>query len=232
MAHSNVLWTRNRNQDEEIWDDSEVIAAYDRAMAKIKNEISRRNKLSPEGSDEKEQEVTEWKQGDYCTCVYSGDNKVYEAKIKYIKGKYCTVHFIGYGNEERVLLSDISPSEGKKARQMQQAKARSAVHTSSPTTGSGNPSKQSRPRKFQTSSLPNRSQQWRSWNQPPPSFPDPMRLPSIPPPPPPALDGDIKNDEALASMLMSWYMSGYHTGYYQAVRQTKDGCCCQGHRCS
>lgn len=25
----------------------------------------------------------------------------------------------------------------------------------------------------------------------------------------------IKDDEALAAMLMSWYMSGYHTGFYQ-----------------
>lgn len=45
--------------------------------------------------------------------------------------------------------------------------------------------------------------------QPPPSFV---------PPPPPAFEGsdDIASDqEALYSMLISWYMSGYHTGYYQ-----------------
>ena len=46
-----------------------------------------------------------------------------------------------------------------------------------------------------------------------------------PPPPPPMIDSfmkDFKNvgtDEALHSMLLSWYMSGYHTGYYMAKSQ-------------
>lgn len=47
---------------------------------------------------------------------------------------------------------------------------------------------------------------------------------SIPPPPPPPMistlmnnsknDKSVTTDEALHSMLLSWYMSGYHTGYY------------------
>lgn len=36
----------------------------------------------------------------------------------------------------------------------------------------------------------------------------------IPPPPPPMSPDTLEDDEALGSMLMSWYMSGYHTGYY------------------
>lgn len=28
-------------------------------------------------------------------------------------------------------------------------------------------------------------------------------------------------DEARASMLMSWYMAGYHTGYFEAMRKFK-----------
>lgn len=41
-------------------------------------------------------------------------------------------------------------------------------------------------------------------------------FPMMPPPPPP-MPGDNVSDEneALCSMLLSWYMSGYHTGYYQ-----------------
>ena len=49
---------------------------------------------------------------------------------------------------------------------------------------------------------------------------------SIPPPPPSPFFMDTGNDslasseeDALASMLMSWYMSGYHTGYYQATKK-------------
>jgi len=34
------------------------------------------------------------------------------------------------------------------------------------------------------------------------------------PPPPPMSPDSPEDDEALGSMLISWYMSGYHTGYY------------------
>lgn len=34
------------------------------------------------------------------------------------------------------------------------------------------------------------------------------------PPPPPMSPDMMEDDEALGSMLISWYMSGYHTGYY------------------
>ena len=30
---------------------------------------------------------------------------------------------------------------------------------------------------------------------------------------------DMVDDEALGSMLISWYMSGYHTGYYLVCTQ-------------
>jgi len=47
-------------------------------------------------------------------------------------------------------------------------------------------------------------------------------VPMLPPPVPPHLlrqhGGIPEEDEAMASMLMSWYTSGYHTGYYQAIR--------------
>lgn len=32
--------------------------------------------------------------------------------------------------------------------------------------------------------------------------------------PPPPISADMVEDEALGSMLISWYMSGYHTGFY------------------
>ncbi|KAG8598508.1 hypothetical protein GDO81_002635 [Engystomops pustulosus] len=50
----------------------------------------------------------------------------------------------------------------------------------------------------------------------PPSFPP--GPPLIPPPPP--MGPDIaEDDEALGSMLIAWYMSGYHTGYYLGLKQ-------------
>lgn len=38
-------------------------------------------------------------------------------------------------------------------------------------------------------------------------------------PPPPPMSADMVDDEALGSMLISWYMSGYHTGYYLVCAQ-------------
>ncbi|XP_065059599.1 survival motor neuron protein-like isoform X1 [Rhopilema esculentum] len=50
-------------------------------------------------------------------------------------------------------------------------------------------------------------------------------LPPPPPPPPAGLPINAENvsDDALASMLMSWYMVGYHTGYYQGLKQGNSG---------
>lgn len=39
-------------------------------------------------------------------------------------------------------------------------------------------------------------------------------LPQMIPPPPPPMSPDMVDDEALGSVLISWYMSGYHTGFY------------------
>lgn len=38
-------------------------------------------------------------------------------------------------------------------------------------------------------------------------------------PPPPPMSPDMVDDEALGSVLISWYMSGYHTGYYLVCAQ-------------
>ncbi|KAG7243920.1 hypothetical protein INR49_006075 [Caranx melampygus] len=53
----------------------------------------------------------------------------------------------------------------------------------------------------------------------PPSWPPmmPFGPPMIPPPPP--MSPDMVDDEALGSVLISWYMSGYHTGYYLGLKQ-------------
>ncbi|GFO36887.1 survival motor neuron protein, partial [Plakobranchus ocellatus] len=57
-----------------------------------------------------------------------------------------------------------------------------------------------------------------------PSMPLPPMFPSIPPPPPWFSDkGAGDENEALYSMLISWYMSGYHTGYYQGLKHATAG---------
>uniref|UniRef100_A0AAA9RW50 Survival of motor neuron 2, centromeric n=2 Tax=Bos TaxID=9903 RepID=A0AAA9RW50_BOVIN len=61
---------------------------------------------------------------------------------------------------------------------------------------------------------------------PPPHFlsrwlpPFPAGPPMIPPPPPICPDS-LDDADALGSMLISWYMSGYHTGYYMGFKQSQ-----------
>lgn len=77
--------------------------------------------------------------------------------------------------------------------------------------------------------------------QPPHSFPGfqahgstsiPPMFPCVPPPPPLFTErGSGDENEALYSMLISWYMSGYHTGYYQGLKQSAaNASAASGHR--
>lgn len=49
----------------------------------------------------------------------------------------------------------------------------------------------------------------------------------LPPPPPmpiptvPGASSNVTEDEALHSMLISWYMSGYHTGFYYGLKSSR-----------
>lgn len=46
--------------------------------------------------------------------------------------------------------------------------------------------------------------------------PPPMPIPTVP-----SLNSNVTEDEALHSMLISWYMSGYHTGFYYGLRNAR-----------
>ncbi|EEC05104.1 survival motor neuron protein, putative, partial [Ixodes scapularis] len=159
--------------------------------------------------------VQGWKQGDYCIAVYSSDHLPYEAKIKYLKGKHCTVHYIGYGNEERVLVADLHPSEGRRARLAQRERAESvSVRCLYDLVCRGMFLKES----LVVSVLWKDSVALATCIRAMRGHLVGARIPSFPPPPPPPpFTGDIKDNEALSSMLMSWYMSGYHTGFYQVT---------------
>ncbi|XP_076323179.1 survival motor neuron protein-like isoform X1 [Tachypleus tridentatus] len=153
----------------------------------------------------------QWKLGDYCQAIFSEDGLLYEACVMSTNEQEgtCVVHFLGYGNEEEVRIGDLLASQGKHARAQQELAAQGYFADNIDVEGS-NPA-------------------WQYANQlhgPSTSF-----IPDIPPLPPFPLDDEgVTDDEAQASMLMSWYMSGYHTGYYQALRQMRtESCECQEH---
>ncbi|TDG40072.1 hypothetical protein AWZ03_013504 [Drosophila navojoa] len=51
----------------------------------------------------------QWKSGDLCMAKYWDDGRYYEAEITAVSENTCVVLFIGYGNHEEVLKSDILP---------------------------------------------------------------------------------------------------------------------------
>ncbi|XP_030571495.1 tudor domain-containing protein 3 [Drosophila novamexicana] len=50
-----------------------------------------------------------WKSNDLCMAKYWDDGRYYEAEITAVGDKTCVVYFLGYGNHEEVLKSDILP---------------------------------------------------------------------------------------------------------------------------
>lgn len=275
--NGDVLWKRDSDshlEHEDIWDDSALIDAYDRAVGQVKEAIAR--KLSENHNDTKKKikprtKPKTWKVGDFCNAVYSEDSINYEAYIKEISqsGTNCLVQYIGYGNEEVLPVSEIQPSLGKEIRDRQellsqkemdviQAKVSSAIATTQmdwqqdqgkKTSKSG--SEKSHRSRRKTRKMPSPPDQYSYYNssshpvffhappQTPPHWPGAFNYPNqthrmapIPPPPPfPMEQETVKDDEALAAMLMSWYMSGYHTGFYQGMKQSGHGNC-QSCKCS
>ncbi|XP_074787979.1 survival motor neuron protein isoform X2 [Athene noctua] len=131
-----VLFRRGTGQsdDSDVWDDTALIKAYDKAVASFKNAL--KNEECSEHSDRQEQRLgmrrknnkrnrnrkrsnivpsrqitSPWKVGDSCNAVWSEDGNLYLATIAAINQKRgtCVVTYTGYGNQEEQNLSDLLP---------------------------------------------------------------------------------------------------------------------------
>ncbi|KAF1414082.1 Survival motor neuron protein, partial [Eudyptula minor] len=119
-----------QSDDSDVWDDTALIKAYDKAVASFKNAL--KNGDCSEPSDKQEQRLgmkrknnkknrnrkksntvplKQWKVGDSCNAVWSEDGNVYLATIASINPKKgtCVVTYTGYGNQEEQNLSDLLP---------------------------------------------------------------------------------------------------------------------------
>ncbi|MBN3277182.1 SMN1 protein, partial [Polyodon spathula] len=236
-----VLFKRGgQSDDSDIWDDTALIKAYDKAVTSFKNAL--KNEDSTESSN-KEQSSTgtkrknskknksrkksnavpdkEWKVGDTCNAVWSADGNAYQATITSIDVKKgtCNVIYTSYGNKEQQslsdLLSDHSEAESEKAVLEEEKGAPFSTEESdrSPTPQQYRTRTKSKPKPKSAASLPHLSHSW------PPLPPAVAGLGMLIPPPPPMGPDSNEDDEALGSMLIAWYMSGYHTGYYLGLKQ-------------
>ena len=222
---SNILFSRgNTSTDEnDVWDDTALIKAYDKAVNRIKDDLTKTEKKSSHKSEKKSSRkknerkeeapttaaAENWNVGDHCIAVYSEDNVAYPAVIIEIdhEKQTCKIRYDYYENEEDKRfdeLYEVAESDVEKTAEKKKS------------TKSASSKKQQKEEQYKLPQL---------------DFP-------IPPPPPPLPaslishfnnlsmhEGEDSNaaavddKEAFYSMLMSWYMSGYHTGYYFGLTQ-------------
>ncbi|XP_039758712.1 survival motor neuron protein isoform X2 [Pararge aegeria] len=136
----------SETEDEEvidIWDDSKLNKAYDKALNIANVEVAKRlamstntqtakdvpgskpKKAAPNSAPSKSQKKRQkWRAGMHCRAVYEVDGVEYEAFLMRIfNEKECVVRFIGYENTEIVPLNSLKPSLGKSQRNKQIAEA-------------------------------------------------------------------------------------------------------------
>ncbi|XP_011310378.1 survival motor neuron protein [Fopius arisanus] len=236
----NVLFLRaNGDTVEDIWDDTALIKAYDKAVNLAKEQVAKRLSMEtevPPGKSNKSQNSRQsskqqnhqkkWTLGSPCRAVYSADGIEYEAIISKILDndcRHCTVKFVGYGNTERVELSSLRESNGLEA-QIAQQKDSDAVKNCENSTEEPPPASRGNIRENEEamdyeSDFPKQSKNFMPRSS---SFSFGGITPPAPPLPPHMMARLPTNEaDALSSMLMSWYISGFHTGYYHGLKQAQ-----------
>ncbi|CAH0687931.1 unnamed protein product [Spodoptera exigua] len=194
---------------------------------------------------------TGWKPSMPCRLVYADDGLEYEAVIvRIVDDNDCVVKYLGYDNQELVSIDSLKPSLGKEARAQQIRDARREQTEDSYGSLSPNvdgvecsdrvPSPDSIERSSQKKKKPSKKKknQARSININGFELPEMPPIPNLsmlrnqlgsmemPMPPPPmafSMDRSDTEEQAISSMLLSWYMSGYYTGLYQGLKRAKDG---------
>ncbi|KAM9262839.1 survival motor neuron protein isoform 3-T3 [Morus bassanus] len=191
-----LLFRRGTGQsdDSDVWDDTALIKAYDKAVASFKNAL--KNGQCSEPSDKQEQHVG----------MKRKSNKKNRNRKKGI-----TAPLKQNENETPYSTDESEKSSHSPRNKNNCTKGRFSpqnLHFPVPPAapGLGRPGSKFR-------APPSLLSCW-----PPPFLAGP---PLIPPPPPPLRPECPEDDEALGSMLIAWYMSGYHTGYYLGLKQSR-----------
>ncbi|CAK1542347.1 unnamed protein product [Leptosia nina] len=186
---------------------------------------------------------TAWKVGMPCRAVYDEDGLEYEAYIvSIIKQNECIVQFLGYNNLQVVELSSLLPSlepEGHKTFEIKSDQddggfESQSLHSDEPDLNKPNTALLDTRRdshKNNKKTGKNKKVKQQSFNDfTLPDIPMPdmsairnLGLMEMPLPPPPPQLGAVQNEQqAVSSMLLSWYMSGYYTGLYQGMKRAKE----------
>ncbi|XP_052867414.1 survival motor neuron protein [Anopheles cruzii] len=171
--------------------------------------------------------------GDYVRATYD-DGVDYEAKIiGFGSHGDCLIRYVGYNNEQTVLIEELVPSWGRKARRQQRAEAAEAEATAADSqmdvSDDERFTKQAskikinfgshfgRPGMGHVGSMGNGRVGMGGGLGGSTAY----MVPPPPPMPPMLEDADDVESENLSAMLMSWYMSGYYTGLYHGQRMSQ-----------
>ncbi|XP_050457482.1 survival motor neuron protein [Cataglyphis hispanica] len=245
MSDENVLFLRgtgNKSRDEDVWDDTALIQAYDKAVNLAKEEVAKRIAMDAQSQqmtqksqcskpkNHTKKTVKKWTVGAPCRAVYSVDGQVYEAIVSKIheNSGMCTVKFVGYQNSEKVQLSSLLESLGLQSQIAQQKDAlaqkanEETIDSDTSTYSSQQDSKQINGERMDydmEDSRPSKNNFMPGLGY----FNSTIdAMPPAPPLPPQLMAKLPETDaDALSSMLMSWYISGFHTGYYHGLKQAK-----------
>ncbi|CAK9824983.1 Survival motor neuron protein [Anthophora retusa] len=243
MADDNVLFVRENGNvanadNEDVWDDSALIKAYDKAVNLAKEEVVKRIGMEVQNSQPQQtaqnfkqpqhtnKPYKKWIVGAPCRAVYAEDGKIYEAVITkiYENSDTCMVRFIGYRNKQKVELSCLLESEGFQKQVDQRREALTKKHSEENETDETKFSQNANSHKYNREKMDCESEETKTYKQhfmPGPSFNSAADIMPPAPPLPPQLMAKLPDSDAdaLSSMLMSWYISGFHTGYYYGLKQ-------------
>jgi len=128
-----VLFSASQGYDAEVWDDSALIQAYDRAWQSSR-ELVRKRKEKGKG---KKGRV--WQIGEACRAVYSVDGEEYEGTVVHnnTANRSVTVRFHGYNNEEEVKERELMESLGQEEVEQQVEQANYDMEDEEEEEGAG-----------------------------------------------------------------------------------------------
>lgn len=214
-----------------IWEDSLLIKAYDDSInlaretlarriadstnsrdanAPEKNEAASTSDADLEPQEEVEEQELVFKVGDFARATYT-DGVDYEGTVISINGdaSTCVLRYLGYENEQEVLLADLLPSWGKKARREQILQAKRAEAEEAQPEQRAKTSKKSG----------SKSKASTSGGMAGPGLVMPP-MPLVPPMFTPTGAIGAEPEQDFVAMLTAWYMSGYYTGLYQGRKES------------
>ncbi|CAN9513354.1 unnamed protein product [Ophioblennius macclurei] len=194
---NDVLFTRGTGQsdDSDIWDDTALIKAYDKAVASFKtalkgeeepqafkkNQPGKKRKNNKKNQNRKKTNAPsdkEWQVGDSCSAYWSEDGQLYPATISSIdetRGT-CVVIYTDYGNEEEQNLEDLLSGISEREEEVKANEVESSTEESDRST---TPNQHKPP-------THSKAQKSKAHREPPPAWgPGFPGFPGFPPGPPP-----------------------------------------------